>query len=109
MDYSRYDSKGPNTNEVSSDLSHANLRDAMIKYYEVNIKVTEASAEKLLSTLWDKVPGNEERRKMITASSVGLIAKCQPTTKVSSKVKQLLYSKISWKQGYGLGLISRGC
>ena len=51
----------------------------------------------------------EERRKMITASSVGLIAKRQPTTKVSSKVKQLLYSKISWKQGYGLGLISRGC
>ena len=44
-----------------SDLSPANLRDVMIKYYETNIKVTEASNEKLLSTLWDKVPGNLNR------------------------------------------------
>ena len=37
LDYSRYDSKGPNASEVPSDLSPANLRDVMIKYYGTNI------------------------------------------------------------------------
>ena len=70
----------------------------MIKYYDANIKVTEASAEQITINTMGQSTGElkqkwlEERRKRITASSVGLIAKRKPTTKVAGKVKQLLYS-----------------
>ena len=114
LDYSRYDSKGPNASEVPSDLSPANLRDVMIKYYNANIKVTEASAEKITINTMGQSTGEceqkwlEERRKRITASSVGPIAKRKATIKVAGKVKVTLL-KISWKQGYRLGVTSRGC
>ena len=111
LDYSRYDSKGPNASEVPSDLSPANLRDVMIKYYEANIKITEASAEKITINTMGQSTGEfeqkwlEERRKRITASSVGPIAKRKPTTKVASKVKQLLYSKFHENRATDWGLL----
>ena len=49
---------------------------------------------------WD-----EERRKRITASNVGQIAKHKPTTKVASKVKQLLYSKLHGNRATDWGLL----
>ena len=78
LDYSRYDSKGPNASEV---LVACQPRDVMIKYYDANIKVTEASAEKITINTMGQSTGEfeqkwlEERRKRITASSVGPIAK----------------------------------
>ena len=71
----------------------------MIKYYEANIKVTEASAKQItISTMGQSTSEfeqkwHEERRKRITASSVGQIAKRKPATKVATKVKQLICSK----------------
>ena len=61
--------------------------------------VTEVSAEQInvnsmgQSSVEFEKTWHEERRKRITASNVGQIAKCKPTTKVASKVKQLLYLK----------------
>ena len=111
LDYSRYDNKGPNASEVPSDLSSANLHDVMIKYYEANIKVTEASAEQITISTMGQSTGefeqkwHEERRKRITASSVGQIAKHKPTTKVATKVKQLLYSKFHGNRATDWGLL----
>ena len=82
------------------DLSTDNLHDIMIKYYKANIMVTEVSAEQInINTMGQSSSEfeqrwHEKRRKRITASNVGQIAKCKPTTKVASKVKQLLYSKL---------------
>ena len=45
------------------------------------------------------------RRKRITASGVGPIAKRKPTTKVASKVKQLLYSKFHGNRATDWGLL----
>ena len=51
-DYSRYDNKGPNAREVSSDISNSNLHELMIKYYNAQVTVTEASAEEInMSTI----------------------------------------------------------
>ena len=83
----------------------------MIKYYDANIKVTEALAEKITINTMGQSTGEfeqkwlEERRKRITASSVGPIAKRKPTTKVASKVKQLLYSKFHGNRATDWGLL----
>ena len=111
LDYSRYDNKGPNASEVPMDLSTDNLHDIMVKYYEANIKVTETSAEEInISTMGQSIgefeqKWHEERRKRITASNVGQIAKRKPTTKVASKVKQLLYSKFQGNRATDWGLL----
>ena len=111
LDYSRYDNKGPNATEVPSDLSPDNLHDVMIKYYEANIKVTEASAEQITISTMGQSTGEfeqkwqEERRKRITASNVGQIAKRKPTTKVATKVKQLLYSRFHGNRATEWGLL----
>ena len=63
--------------------------------------VTEVSAEQININTMGQSSGefeqrwHEERRKRITASNVGQIAKHKLTTKVAScsKVKQLIYSK----------------
>ena len=81
------------------DLSTDNLHNIMSSYYKANIMVTEVSAEQINVNTMGHSSGeiektwHEERRKSITASNVGQIAKCKPTTKVASKVKQLLYLK----------------
>ena len=111
FDYSHYDNKGPNASEVPMDLSIDNLHDIMIKYYKANIMVTEVSAEKInINTMGQSIGEfeqrwHEERRKRITASNVGQIAKRKPTTKVVSKVKQLLYSKFHGNRATDWGLL----
>ena len=47
LDYSRYDNNGPNAREVPSDISNSNLHELMIRYYNAQVKVTEASAESI--------------------------------------------------------------
>ena len=111
LDYSRYDNKGPNASEVPMDLSTDNLHAIMIKYYKANIMVTEVSAEQININTMGQSSGefeqrwHEERRKRITASNVGQIAKRKATTKVASKVKQLLHSKFHGNRATDWGLL----
>ena len=71
----------------SHQFIFANLHDVMMRYYKANIKVTKASAKQItISTMGQstgefKQKQHEERRKRITASSVGQIAKRKPSTK----------------------------
>ena len=73
--------------------------------------MTETSAEEInISTMGQSIgefeqKWHEERRKRITASNVGQIAKRKPTTKVASKVKQLLYSKFQGNRATDWGLL----
>ena len=72
----------------------------MVSYYNTNVQVTEAAAQKIAINTVDQGDGEfdgqlwrEERRKRITSSSVGQIAKRKQSTKVNSTIKKLLYSK----------------
>ena len=73
--------------------------------------VTEVSAEQINVNTMGQSSGefekmwHEERRKRITASNVGQNARCKPTTKVASKVKQLLYSKFHDNRATDCGLL----
>jgi len=68
----------------------------MMSYYSANIKVTEATATRLSIDTVDQgesVVWYEERRKRLTASNVGKIAKRRATTKVGTTGQQLLHTK----------------
>ena len=111
LDYSCYDNKGPNATEIPSDISPANLTNLMIQYYRANVQVTEASAAQInINTMGQSSGDNEltwqeERRKRITASSVGQIAKRTTTTKVTSTIKQLLYSTFTGNKATNWGIL----
>jgi len=111
LDYSRYDGKGPNATEVPSDLLVSNLHELMISYYNTNVKITEAAAEKIsINTIgqgdgeFDQI-WHEERRKRITSSNVGQISKRKQTTKVNATIKKLLYSKFQGNKATDWGLL----
>ena len=97
-DYDRHDD-GPGVAEVHQDLPEEYLQNLMVDYYNANVKHSgakilevEAStknqgvADELATNLW-----MTERRKRITASVCGNIAKRRSTTKVANTVKSLLY------------------
>jgi len=99
LDYSRHDG-GPNALDVSPDLPATDLHDLMTSYYLAHVKVNESEATKItINTTGQgdddntKIIWHEERRKRITASNVGKIAKRRATTKVSSTVQLLLNAK----------------
>ena len=112
LDYSRYDDKGPNATEVPSNVSASNLRELMVSYYNTNVKITESTAQKIAINTIDQGDGDsngqvwhEERRKRITSSSVGEIAKLRKTTKVNSIITKLLYSKFRGNRATDWGLL----
>ena len=112
LDYSRYDDRGHNATEVPSDVSASNLRELMVSYYNSNVKITESTAQKIAINTIDQGDGNsngqvwhEERRKRITSSSVGEIAKRRKTTKVNSIITKLLYSKFRGNRATDWGLL----
>ena len=87
IDYSWYDNKGPNAREVPLDISTSNLHELMIRYYNVQVKVTEVSAEKINISTTEQCTSqrwHSERRNRIMSSNVG---KKKGTTKVAATVK----------------------
>ena len=98
-DYSRHDG-GKNATEIVTDISADHLYVLMREYYFANVKVSEAACEELKLRTADQGKCDNslqvwlaERRKRITASNIGSIAKRRASTKVNSTVKKLLYSK----------------
>ena len=98
LDYSRHDD-GPYALDVSADIPPSDLHDLMMPYYSAHVKVTKSIATKITidtagqgddtsNILW-----HEERKKHLTASNVGKIAKRRATTKVGPSVQQLLNRK----------------
>ena len=73
--------------------------------------VTEVSAEQININATGQSSGefeqrwHEERMKRITASNVGQNAKHKQTTKIASKVKQQLYSKLHGNRATDWGLL----
>jgi len=98
-DYARHDG-GPEVHDVHQDVPADILHGMMLDYYQANIYVSasksveielatrnQGSADETSLNLW-----MAERRKRITASSCGQIAKRRSTTKVANLVKTLLYT-----------------
>jgi len=82
--------------DVPSNIPPKDLHSLMMSYYSANIKVTEATATRLSIGTADQgesVVWYEERRKRLTTSNVGKIAKRRATTKVGPIVQQLLLTK----------------
>ena len=91
LDCSQHDDE-PNALDVSADIPTSDLHDLMMFYYSAHVKVTESIATKItIDTIGqgddtNNILWHEERRKHLTASNVGKIAKRRTTTKVSPSV-----------------------
>ena len=92
--YSRHDD-GIIPDEVSEDVPPDYLEDMKITYYNTHVSVTIAESkeiERSTRTQSESEQWKMERRKRITASRVGGIAKMRSTTKRSKRVQEMLYS-----------------
>lgn len=92
--YSRHD-EGVTPDQVSEDISLRRLNELKSSFYQAKVTVTLDEAQKIEEQTREQAESDEwkyERRKRITASKVGGIAKMKETTKRSKKVKDLLYS-----------------
>ena len=98
-DYARHDG-GPEVHEVHQDVPADFLQGMMMDYYQANVYVAASKSLELESATRNQGAAEEialnlwmaERRKRITASSCGQIAKRRSTTKVANLVKTLLYT-----------------
>ncbi len=87
--YARRDG-GPDVNEVHQDIPGDYLQCIVMHYYPANVSLSRAKALELESATRGQGMANDiatnlwmaERRKRITASVCGQIAKCRSTTKV---------------------------
>lgn len=93
-DYARNDG-GPGVQEVDSNVPQAYLQGLMLDYFRGNVSVTEAKIIDIEMVTRGQSTFNDvttnlwltERRKRITSSVTGTIAKHRTTTKVASLVK----------------------
>ena len=79
LDYFCYDNEGPNAIE---DIPTSNLHELMVSYYNTNVEVTEAAAQKITINTVNQGDGEDEE-----------IGKQKQSTKVNSTIIKLLYSK----------------
>ena len=92
--YSRHDG-GVLPNEIDDDVSPELLEKLKTGFYETKVILTPDEAREIERETVDQADHEQwinERRKRITASVAGSIAKMRATTKRSNKVKQLLYN-----------------
>ena len=92
--YSRHDD-GILPNEVTDDIPQEHLKHLMDTYYNSKVAITEEKAkliERQTRNQADDELWKSERRRRITASIVGSVAKMKASIKRSKKVAALLYS-----------------
>ena len=98
-DYARYDG-AQGVQDIAKDVPQEYLKEMMLDYYTNNVKISEqriidiesvtrgqSTPDDISSNIW-----LDERRKRITSSNTGAIAKRRATTKVANMVKTVLYS-----------------
>lgn len=93
--YSRHDG-GLSRDEIDNDISPEHLKELKRSFYETKVVVTPEEGKHIEQQTHDQADSEQwmvERRKRITASVVGGIAKMRRTTKKSKKVENLLYTK----------------
>ncbi len=104
--YSRHDG-ALEPDEVTDDIPLDYLAEMKQSYYNTKVVITQEEAvnierdtrEQARSEQW-----KDERRKRLTASRVGGIAKMKATTKRSKKVKELLYSMFRGNEATRYGM-----
>ena len=92
--YSRHDD-GILPEEILDDISPEELEALKSTFYETKVVFTSEAARELEQTTRNQSDSDQwrsERRKWITASNTGAIAKMRATTKRSKKLQELLYS-----------------
>ncbi len=92
--YNRRDG-GTSPEEVVDDLSHEDLDELKSSYFKANVCVTQEEADEIERCTRSQANDQDwisERRKRLTASSVGGIAKMRESTKKGKKVQALLYN-----------------
>ena len=93
--YSRHDSCTL-SDEVDDDISPEHLEELKKSFYRTKVLVTPEEAIEIEQETRDQADSERwivERRKRITVSLVGSIAKMRSKTKRNKKVENLLYSK----------------
>ena len=103
--YSRHDD-GITPEDITEDISAENLEQLKSSYYQSKVAVNTEQGKFIERQTRDQAECSEwitERRKRITASKAGCIAKMKQTTKRSSKVKDLLYSSFRGNQATRYG------
>ena len=93
--YSRHDG-GVTPDDVADDVSEEHLRELKESYYKNKVAVSKQEMERIEQNTKEQSDIDlwmTERRKRITASMVGGIAKMQKKTKRSTRVKNMLYSR----------------
>ncbi len=93
--YDRHDG-GIGPDEVIDDISPESLEQLKMSYFETKVSVTPEEAKEIERCTRDQAEDEywrSERRKRITASSAGGVAKMKESTKRGKKVQALLYSK----------------
>jgi hypothetical protein len=92
--YSRHDG-GISPEDILEDISPQHLEELKYTFYETKVTINREEASRIERETREQAQNEkwkEERRKRITASNVGGIAKMKATTKRSTKVRNLLYS-----------------
>ena len=92
--YNRHDG-GVTPDEVTQDVSPERLEELKSSFYQINVVITQEQAQQIEEETRDQADNENwkyERRKRITASNAGEIAKMKKTTKRSTKVRNLLYT-----------------
>ncbi len=81
--------------ETSDDIPLEHLEQLKNGFYQTKVRVTPENAQEIERKTINQAENEDwinERRKRITASNVGAIAKMRASTQRSKKVKQLLYN-----------------
>jgi len=104
--YNRYDG-GISPEQVDDDIPIGELQRLTTSFYETKVVISEEGRKEIERSTRGQAESEQwmvERRKRLTASKVGSIAKMRKTTKRSSKVQNLLYSSFRGNEATRYGV-----
>jgi hypothetical protein len=100
----RRDDGNEEPDNLVDDVTPEILERIKRSFYESNVVVTVYEAERKTRDQCNSELWRNERRKRLTASSIGTTAKMKKDTKRSNRVKELLYSKFHGNSATNYGL-----